>query len=203
MWGLHSPIPTLSDLLASTGTPGGTAKCTDPMFGPMGAMFDWAASLGKYVPRNARIYGTGVGAVYTSSAGDINTDVQVGSLVIPESLVFPGIDITCRLGCRRESSGPVGNVFAKLLHNGGQAVVEMTTALNSEAVSQGFLRYPSYFSAVGHPGSRSNSHGFSTQGIVTFPPNGGFHTLTQTFNSSVSGSIQTLTELYAELSYGG
>lgn len=193
---------TLAELLATIGSTGATAKCTDPMFGPMGAMFDWAQSLGKWVPRNARIYGAGVGTTYTASAGDINTQVQVGTLDIPESLVFAGIDVAFRFSYTRPSSGTAGTVSGRLHHPATvNNIIESAIGQDFDITAQGFARYQ--YGELYRTGARTGSSGFGGQNRRTLPKDGSEYKFVAQFNAPTAGMIQTLTELYAELSYGG
>lgn len=196
---------TLAELLATTGSAGATAKCLDPMFGPMGAMFDWAQSLGKWVPRNARIYGTGVRTVYTASAGDINTDVQVGALAIPESLVFPGIEIKSTLAVIRAATGSAGAVNSRLYFPGPFTIVALNgIGIGSEGRGQGFMYMPSSKTTLLRSGAPTAPHsGFGLNASASFSPVGGAYSMIVSLNAQTAGMIQELSTIYAELSYGG
>lgn len=197
---------TLAELLATIGSTGATAKCLDPMFGPMGAMFDWAQSLGKWVPRNARIYGTGVGTVYTASAGDINTDVQVGTLVIPDTLVFQGVEIRTMMAVIRQAAGAVGNCNGRLYFPAGPFTISQITGvgITSEGRGQGYMYMPSSKTALLRSGSPiAIQGGFGNNSSASPAKTGNTYTMIAALNAPTAGMIQELSCLYAELSYGG
>lgn len=201
-WGaISGTANTLNELLAITGTAGQSVKCLDPMFGSMGGMFDWSVSLAKWVPRNVRIYGVGVGTVYSASAGDINTDVQVATLAIPTSLVFPGIMAAIRGEVKRNLSA--GTTLTAKVTNNAQQVAQVNVTLGHRNYFQGFAKCAIDTDVFTKSGLGTNGHGFGGVTVGDFAPSAGAYTFAATLLATTAGMSQAVTALYAELSFEG
>jgi len=192
---------TVAAMVANVPTARTVAVNLDPMFGPAGGRFVFNVALGAWVPETTvRIYGTGVGTVYTAAAGDINTDVQVGSFpTIPISILPNGTTVSFNYRATRSSAGAAGNVSAKLMRNptlGTIAAFTFGQNADQNAISVGQM-----YANVLRRGNGSIPAGVVTPN--TYLPISGGYDFTIVFNAPTVNMIQTLLSLYIDISFGG
>ena len=165
-----------------------------PMFGPAGGRFVFNVALGAWVPETTvRIYGTGAGTVYTAAAGDINTDVVVGSLpVIPSSICPNGSLLLFSGRFMRSPGGAAGNVNVKILRSG----ISIGTGISGQNSDVPMSGSGTIFSGV----LRRFLAGAAPQ---TFSPASGGYQFNLAFNAPTVNMVQTLAAYWADLSYVG
>ena len=174
-----------------------------PMFGPAGGRFVFNVVIGKWVPETTvRIYGTGVGTVYTAAAGDINTNVQVGLLDIPASLVMPGVALEAYITADRADSGTSGAVTARILYGAAVSAEITGIVLGAQGNASTFARVQANGDLV-RAGTFSSATGYGTRAKLVYSPSSGIYSFAAALNTPTVSTVQSLTSIFATLTYGG